>query len=419
MTMQNRKMGAVILALTVALLAGCGTAGKGSQGTAEAQSGTAHAVVSESGVAGTAGMQNGGNDDAQSAADSEAESAGVDGAQSASGPATESADAAENGAVGDGTLFPVKERGIEFVVSKEFQEKGVQVEQYNENPKGYKNVGIYYYSPTARKLLDEVINMDESERTPEVSDEYTQKIQDTTRCLMEVAIVENREYKKVMNKGGKPEDFTYFAPAEYFGTNDGYTYIVSIPDLDDGKLTAEEAADYHDCKKYMQTVKQNIRFLPVELESDETNVGSVMPAFTTTDLTGQEISSDIFTKKDLTVVNLWGTFCGPCIEEMPELAKLSEKYADTVQFLGIVGDIDGQKDTKHLELAKTITGKAGVTYPNLVVNDDLKDLLSGVIGYPTTIFVDRNGNIVGDPIVGSDVSLTEKRIQSQGQNVAQ
>ena len=135
--------------------------------------------------------------------------------------------------------------------------------------------------------------------------------------------------------------------------------------------------------------------------------------------TAKELTNDIFTKKDLTVVNLWGTFCGPCIEEMSELAQLSEKYADTVQFIGIVGDVDGPNDTKHLELAKTITDKSEVTYPNLIVSDDFKDLLSGIIGYPTTIFVDNAGNIIGDPIVGSDVPLTEKRIQNQGQNVEQ
>lgn len=402
--MQNRKMKTALWMLTMTLLAGCGTTtAKEGKGTVLPENGTAQTSVSESG---SSGMQGAGEESASDA--------------SVSSGMQETADSSSaDGTADDDTLFPVKERGIEFEVSKEYQQKGVQVEPYNENLKGYKNVSITYYSPTSLKLLDEIINMDESDRTPEVSNKYTQEIQDTSRCLMEVAIVEDGEYKKVMDKGGKPEDFTYYTPAEYLGTNDGYTYILSIPDLDDGKLTPEEAADYHDCKEYMQTVKKNIRFLPVELESDETNVGNAMPAFTTTDLSGAEVTNDIFTKKDLTVVNLWGTFCGPCIEEMPELAQLSEKYADTVQFIGIVGDVDGPNDTKHLELAKTITDKAGVTYPNLIVSDDFKDLLFGIIGYPTTIFVDNAGNIIGDPIVGSDVPLTEKRIQNQGQNVEQ
>ncbi len=309
-------------------------------------------------------------------------------------------------------VFDVKQRGIEFEISQEYLDKGMEVEEYNENEKGYKNVTIYYYSPQSRELLDKVINMTDEERANGVAEDYTQKIWDTSRCLMEVAIVENDEYEKAMAEGGKAEDFTYFSPAEYYGTNDGYTYIISIPDLDNGKLTDEEVKDYQACKEYMETVKANIKFLPVELESDETAVGEVMPEFKTNDLMGNEVTSEIFGQSDLTVVNIWGTFCGPCIEEMPELAQLAEKYNGKVQFLGIVGDVDGLDDTEHLELAKTITEKAGVKFTNLVINDDFKDFMDGIIGFPTTIFVDKFGNIVGDPIVGSDIDGTEKNIES-------
>lgn len=122
----------------------------------------------------------------------------------------------------------------------------------------------------------------------------------------------------------------------------------------------------------METVKKNIKFIPLELESDETVVG----------------------------------------EEMPELEELNKKYGEQVQFLGIVGDVEGLEDTEHLELAKTITEKAGVQFTNVVINDDFKDFMSGIIGFPTTIFVDNAGNIVGDPIVGSDIAATEEYIKS-------
>lgn len=310
------------------------------------------------------------------------------------------------------THFQVKQRGIEFEISQEYQDMGVEAESYNENEKGYKNVFVYYYSPEAKRLLNEIIDMDDAQRTPEVSQAYTQKIWDGSRCLMEVVIVEEETYQQAMAADGKAEDFTYFTPAEYFGTNDGFVYLISIPDLPEDTLSVEDRESYHACKEYMQTVKQNIKFLPVELESDETVVGDAMPVFKTVDLSGNEITDAVFLDKDLTVVNLWGTFCTPCIEEMPELEALHQKYSDRVQVLGIVGDIDGVEDTVHLELAKTITEKAKVTFPNLVANEDFADLISGVIGYPTTIFVDKFGNIIGEPIVGSDISGTEGFIES-------
>ena len=78
---------------------------------------------------------------------------------------------------------------------------------------------------------------------------------------------------------------------------------------------------------------------------------------------------------------------------MPELEELNKKYGEQVQVLGIVGDVEGLEDTEHLELAKTITEKAGVQFTNVVINDDFKDFMSGIIGFPTTIFVDNAGNI--------------------------
>ena len=115
---------------------------------------------------------------------------------------------------------------------------------------------------------------------------------------------------------------------------------------------------------------------------------------------------------ELTVVNVWGTFCDPCIEEMPDLQALSEKYEGKVQLIGIVGDINGIEDTEHVEAAKEITEQAGVKFTNLVLSEDLYDFMSGIVGFPTTIFVDKDGTIIGDPIVGSNVPATDDYIAS-------
>jgi len=307
-------------------------------------------------------------------------------------------------------IFPIPERGIIFTIPQEYLDKGIVVEGFNENIKGYKMASISYYSPTSNRLLDEIIDMDPAERTMEVEAEYTQKIWDTSRCLMEVVIVPENEYEDAMNAGVSNDDFTYYSPAELYTKINGYAFIIAIPQLDDGALTAEEAEAYHACRDYMETVKSNIEFVPVELENDETVVGDCIPAFRTSDIYGNEVTEDIFLEKELTVVNIWGTFCGPCIEEMPELEMLAQKYGEHVQFVGIVGDIEGAEDHEHLELAKLIVERAGVSFTNLIVNEDMESLMSGIIGFPTTVFVDRFGNIIGEPIVGSDISCTEETI---------
>lgn len=297
----------------------------------------------------------------------------------------------------------VKERGLRFRISQEFLDKGLEVDFYNKNTKGFRIITLSYYSPTYKQLLDEVLNMKPEEQTPEISDQYMQQMWEVSRPLMEIAMVDTKEYEALTASGMTPEDFTYHAPAELFGTNGEYTYIISIPELGNGNLNETEQKVYQECKDYMQTVKENISFIPVELENDETVVGEYMPKFETEDLDGNIITNDIFSQYKLTVVNVWGTFCGPCIDEMPELAQWSEEMPKDVQIIGLVGDIAGKEDTEHLELARQIVKKAKVDFTNLIANEDFVDIMDGIIGFPTTFFVDQNGNMVGEPIVGADI----------------
>ncbi len=307
----------------------------------------------------------------------------------------------ESGAV----VTHVRERGLIFSIAQDYIDKGVTLETASENAKGYKNIGIFYYSPTSIALLKEINSMDSTALTQELVMEYLDKIGSSIRCLMEVVMVETTQYENLKAGGAKPEDFTSFTPAEVLGTNDGYTYILSIPDLDDGALNDAETADYHACKEYMQSVRDSLTFIPVES-------GNEMPSFTTKDINGIEVDSSIFSEKKLTVVNVWGTFCGPCIEEMPELADWAREMGDDVQLIGIVGDINGENDTQHIELAQTITQKATVEFTNLIPNDDFSTFMSNIIGFPTTFFVDQTGAIVGEPIVGANVKGCKEFVEN-------
>ncbi|WP_243117576.1 TlpA family protein disulfide reductase [Extibacter muris] len=116
-------------------------------------------------------------------------------------------------------------------------------------------------------------------------------------------------------------------------------------------------------------------------------------------LEGEAVSDDIFSKADLTMVNIWGTFCGPCIREMPDLGELSREYADKgVQVVGIVSDVGEAKNEKAEEIVSTTKAD----YTHIVAS---QDLMSGILGsvnvVPTTIFVDKEGKQVGDVYSGA------------------
>lgn len=125
--------------------------------------------------------------------------------------------------------------------------------------------------------------------------------------------------------------------------------------------------------------------------------------FTTENLALESVDSSIFGEKDLTVLNVWGTFCGPCIQEMPELGEWQRSLPDNVQIIGLVADVAGKEDADHIELANTILDKTNAHFTNIIPNNDFAELLSGVVGVPTTFFINKEGKIVGKPIVGAQV----------------
>ncbi len=144
----------------------------------------------------------------------------------------------------------------------------------------------------------------------------------------------------------------------------------------------------------------------------ENTATAAFPAFTATDLDGNTVTESIFAEKDLTVLNIWGTFCGPCIGEMPELGEWAKEMPDNVQILGLIIDINGEEDTEHHDLAVDITQEAGVEFPNLIASADFAPILKDVIGVPTTLFIDKEGNLVGDPVIGADVNGYKKFVEN-------
>jgi len=132
-----------------------------------------------------------------------------------------------------------------------------------------------------------------------------------------------------------------------------------------------------------------------------------MSSFTAYDLAGVAKDESIFADHRLTMVNIWATFCGPCLSEMPELGKLAKDYASKgVQVVGIVADVpqskDGSFDLSQVQTARSLVKQTGADYLHLLPTADLVTAkLFEVSSVPTTIFVDASGNPVGTSYVGA------------------
>ena len=139
--------------------------------------------------------------------------------------------------------------------------------------------------------------------------------------------------------------------------------------------------------------------------------GSVQkfPAFEGKDLDGNTVKSDeLFSGNAVTVVNFWFTTCNPCVGELAELDALNEELAEKGGSLIGVNTFTLDGDEAAISEAKDVLAKKGATYQNVYFDSDGEagKFTTNIFAYPTTYVVDRNGNIVGEPIVGA---ITEKK----------
>jgi|LGOV01.1.fsa_nt_gb thiol-disulfide isomerase/thioredoxin len=118
--------------------------------------------------------------------------------------------------------------------------------------------------------------------------------------------------------------------------------------------------------------------------------------FVSEDLNGNEVTQDIFSETTITLVNIWGTSCPPCIDEMPDLEEINnELSSDEFQIIGIVA---GGKPFKNE--AQDILKQLEINYTNLFfTNQDFAKLEVQFV--PMTFLVNSNGEILEDPIIGA------------------
>lgn len=116
-------------------------------------------------------------------------------------------------------------------------------------------------------------------------------------------------------------------------------------------------------------------------------------------ITGQSVTSDYFKDYDITMINLWTTSCGPCIEEMPDIAELYKTKPDNTNIISICVDLAHNK--KELKFANKVMKDSKAEFITLIPDSVLRERLTDNVQlFPTTIFVDSDGKTVGTPHFG-------------------
>ena len=135
----------------------------------------------------------------------------------------------------------------------------------------------------------------------------------------------------------------------------------------------------------------------------EASDGGSLGEFSMEDVNGETYTQEMFADHDLTMINVFTTWCSPCIREIPDLEKLSKEMEDQgVQVVGIVLDVAGNADEETIEKAKLLAEKTGAAYPFLIPDAGyLNGRLAGISAVPETFFADKEGNIVGETYSGS------------------
>ena len=170
------------------------------------------------------------------------------------------------------------------------------------------------------------------------------------------------------------------------------------------KKSAQEISEIEN--KLTELEKQHPEILNEETDAN----GDVQkfPSFEGKDLDGNEVKSDeLFSANAVTVVNFWFTTCSPCVGELGELDALNKELADKDGALIGVNAFTLDGDETAIAEAKEVLAKKGATYQNVYFDSSSAAgaFTSNIFAFPTTYVVDRNGNIVGEPIVGA---ITEK-----------
>ena len=142
---------------------------------------------------------------------------------------------------------------------------------------------------------------------------------------------------------------------------------------------------------------------------DAKDVGKQL-VFETTDLDGNPVSSqELFSGNEVTMINIWATWCGPCRGELPDLARINSNLESIG--CGIVGLLADGQDPEDVADAKQLLQDAGVNYPVVNIPEGADDMFD-LSGMPVSYFVNSDGEILADPVHGAQVDAYEQAVRN-------
>lgn len=156
---------------------------------------------------------------------------------------------------------------------------------------------------------------------------------------------------------------------------------------------------------------KNLTSIPTPDEVEEATADPYILTFEATTTDGDVLTSDCLADSKLTMINVWATYCNPCLSEMPDLGEIAASYdTEEFQMLGIISDVAEDADVSTVDGAKELITETNANYPHLLLNESLyMNLVGAVEAVPTTFFVNQEGELLGY-VVGSQSKETWEEI---------
>ena len=282
----------------------------------------------------------------------------------------------------------------------------------------------YYVIP--QEMLDRIIG-DYSQASEEDQQAYTEILRSVSAAAAYIIVSDAPDQAAMMDALGlQAGDGTEVVEAATLDS--WHYYIVKLPaddllaiydnpDIIDETYTeemarADQAAVRTDIELIQSALLEQLQGggLVAPVDPSDRLVGQTLE-FETTDLDGNPVkSADLFKDNKVTMVNLWGTWCSNCINEMAELAQLHTRLQE--KGCGIVGL---ERELKPIEevadTARAVMTANGITYPNAIAPQG-NPILDQFDSFPTTVFVDSEGKILTYPIVGAMVAQYEPTVEA-------
>lgn len=206
-------------------------------------------------------------------------------------------------------------------------------------------------------------------------------------------------------------------------TDDYATFIKKNIEACAALLSDDDRAILDKDAERIAEIEEEIMTLSEKLGTSDMNPGStntVFPSFAGKDFDGNDVDSSIFANNAVTVINFWFNGCSPCVNELGDLSELNDSLKERGgELIGInVEAFDGNE--KIIEEAKSLLAAKNATYRNIYFDSDSEaaQYAAQIMAFPTTVFVDRQGNIVGEPIVGAiNSDATMKEVNTRIDNI--